>query len=63
MADKFTFSAGASLPEIQEEVASELAFITRSVSPLLLELGFPDDLDQVGNPRHEWLDYALLPNS
>lgn len=63
MADKFTFSAGTTLPEIQEEVASELAFITRSVSPLLLELGFPGDLDSVGNPRHEWLEDALLPNS
>ncbi len=63
MADKFTFSAGASLPEIQEEVASELAFITRFESPLLLELGFPGDLEQVGNPRHEWLEDALLPNS
>lgn len=63
MADKFTFSAGATLPEIQEEVASELAFITRFESPLLLELGFPGDLEQVGNPRHEWLEDALLPNS
>lgn len=63
MADKFTFSAGATLPEIAEEVASELAFITRSVSPLLVELGFPSDLDQVGNPRHEWQEDALLPNS
>lgn len=63
MADKFTFSAGTTLPEIAEEVASELAFITRSVSPLLLELGFPGGLDVVGNPRHEWLEDALLPNS
>jgi len=63
MADKFTFSAGATLPEIQEEVASELAFITRSESPLLIELGFPGDLESVGNPRHEWLEDALLPNS
>ena len=63
MADKFTFSAGTTLPEIAEEVASELAFITRSVSPLLVELGFPGDLDTVGSPRHEWLEDALLPNS
>lgn len=63
MPDKFTFSAGASLPEIPEDVASELGFITRSISPLLIELGFPDDTKTVHNPRHEWLEDALLPNS
>lgn len=63
MPDKFTFSAGPTLPEIAEDVASELAFITRYVSPLLLELGFPDNLKIVRNPRHEWLEEQLLPNS
>ena len=63
MAEKFTFSAGPNLPEIAEEVSSELAFITRSISPLLIELGFPDDLDVVENPKHEWEEEKLLPNS
>jgi hypothetical protein len=63
MADKFTFSAGTNLPEIAEEVASEIAFITRSLSPLLVELGFPGDLDQVGSTKHDWQEDALLPNS
>ncbi len=63
MPAKFTFTAGPTLPEIREEVASELAFITRSVSPLLIELGFPDDTKVVRNTRHRWLEEKLLPNS
>jgi len=63
MPAKFTTTAGPTLPEIREEVASELAFITRSVSPLLIALGFPDNLKTVFNIRHRWLEDALLPNS
>lgn len=63
MPEKFTFTAGPSLPEIAEEVSSELAFITRSISALLIELGFPDNLEVVENVRHEWEEEKLLPNS
>jgi len=63
MADKFTFSAGTNLPEIAEEVADELFFLTRHVSPLLLELGFPNNLKIVENTKHEWQEDALLPNT
>lgn len=63
MAEKFTFTAGTDLPELAEDVASELAFITRSISPLLIELGFPDDLDVVENTKHEWEEEKLLGNA
>ena len=63
MPAKFTFSAGTDLPEIREEVADELGFITRHVSPLLIELGFPNDLKVVRNVKHEWGEDALLGNS
>ena len=62
MADKFTFTAGTPL-EIAEEVATELAFITRSISPLLVEIGYPGDIEVVGNPVHSWGEDALLGNS
>ena len=62
MPDKFTFSAGSSLPEIAENVASEIAYITRSVSPLLVSLGFPDGLFQADNVRYEWLEESLNAN-
>jgi len=61
--DKLTFTAGTNLPEIAEDVASGIAMITRSVSPLLVYLGFPDDLVEAENVRHEWQEDALLPNS
>tara|TARA_Y100001972_G_C7662553_1_gene334399 strand:+ start:979 stop:2133 length:1155 start_codon:yes stop_codon:yes gene_type:complete len=62
MPDKFTFSAGSSLPEIQEDVSDEIAFITRSQSPLLVALGFPDGLFDAENIRYEWLEEALNAN-
>ena len=63
MPDKFTFSAGATLPEIAEEVDNELAFITRYISPLLVELGFPGNMKVVESTEHDWGEDALLPNS
>ena len=53
---------GLSLPEIAEDVASEIAYITRSVSPLLVSLGFPDGLFDVENVRYEWQEEALNAN-
>lgn len=62
MPAKFTTTAGPNLPEIEEEVASELAFITRHISPLLLAIGFPDNLKVIHNPKHSWQETALLGN-
>lgn len=63
MPDKFTFSAGTALPELPESVAPELAFLARTESPLLIALGWPDNVPQIVNIKHEWLEDALLPNS
>lgn len=63
MVDKFTFSAGATLPEIQDSVNPEIAFLTRTESALLALLGFPGGLGNAENVRHEWFEEALKPNS
>lgn len=63
MVDKFTFSAGATLPEIQDSVNPEIAFLTRTESALLALLGFPGGLGKAINVRHEWFEEALRPNS
>ena len=58
---KATYSAGASLPEIAEDVADIIGIISPFETPLL---------DHLGDPRraarstvHEWIEDALLPNT
>lgn len=60
---KATTTAGATLPELFESISDEIAFLTRSESPLLARLGFPGRVGNVGNVKHEWLQEALNPNS
>lgn len=62
MPDKFTFSAGADLPEIRDSVAPAIGFLTRIESPLLLALGWPE-LAIADNVKHEWLEEALKKNA
>lgn len=61
--EKTIYDAGATLPEIAEEVSSGLGFITRSVSPLLVAIGVPDAMKPVFNVKHEWMEEKLLANS
>lgn len=63
MADKTTYLAGPTLPEIMESVAPELAFQTRFASPLLFFLGWPTRVFNVENTKHSFMEDALLPNS
>jgi len=58
---KATYSAGATLPEIAEDVADIISIISPFETPFL---------DHLGDPRcaarstvHEWIEDALLPNS
>lgn len=58
---KATYDAGATLPEIAEDVADVIGLISPHETPLL---------DHLGDPRiaarstvHEWLEDALLPNT
>lgn len=63
MTDKYTFTAGSTLPEVAEDVAPEIAFLTRTISPVLVLLGMPGGLITATNVIHEWQEDALLPNS
>lgn len=63
MPDKFTTLAGQSIPEVHESVNETIAFLTRWESPLLAALGFPTRVKNVFNPRHEWLEESLVPDS
>lgn len=63
MTNKATYSQGSSLQELERWVDPELAMITRFTSPLLLMLGFPDNVPGVGSTHLEWLDDALKANS
>lgn len=58
---KATYSAGATLPELAEDVSDVIGIISPFETPLL---------DALGDPRraargtvHEWLEDALLPNT
>ncbi|RMH26186.1 MAG: hypothetical protein D6693_07705 [Planctomycetota bacterium] len=58
---KATYSAGASLPELAEDVSDIVGIISPFETPLL---------DHLGDPRraarstvHEWIEDALLPNT
>lgn len=58
---KATYSAGASLPEIAEDIADIVGLVSPFETPLL---------DHLGDPRraarstiHEWIEDSLLPNT
>jgi len=57
---KATYTAGATLPELAEDVADLVAIITPWATPLLDVLG--DPLREATSTRHEWLEDELLPN-
>src|SRR5438093_10006867 len=58
---KATYSAGATLPEIAEDVSDLVAINSPHETPLLDALG--DPARPARATVHEWLEDALLPNS
>jgi hypothetical protein len=57
---KATYSAGANLPEMAEDVADIIGLISPYETPLLDHLG---DANRVArSTRHEWLEDELLPS-
>ena len=58
---KATYSAGASLPEIAEDVSDLVAIVSPFETPLLDALGDPQA--EARSTHHEWLEDTLLPNS
>lgn len=57
---KATYSAGATLPEIAEDVADIIGIISPFETPLLDHLG--DPRRSARSTLHEWIEDALLPN-
>ncbi len=57
---KATYSAGATLPEIAEDVSDLIAIISPHETPLLDLLGDPQR--SATSTVHEWLEDSLLPN-
>jgi hypothetical protein len=58
---KATYSAGATLPEIAEDVSDLIAIVSPHETPLLDHLG--DPARQATSTIHEWLEDSLLPNT
>jgi hypothetical protein len=58
---KATYSAGATLPEIAEDVSDIIGIVSPYETPLLHHLGDPQRA--ATSTRHEWLEDALLPNT
>ena len=58
---KATYSAGASLPEIAEDVSDIIGIVSPYETPLLDHLG--DPLRPATSTYHEWLEDELLPNT
>jgi hypothetical protein len=58
---KATYSAGASLPEIAEDVSDIITLVSPFETPLLDHLGDPQR--EATSTIHEWLEDALLPNT
>lgn len=63
MPSKTVYNAGASYPELYESVDPVIGFMSKFDSPLLLALGYPNALENIFNPRHEWVEERLNPNS
>jgi hypothetical protein len=57
---KATYSAGATLPELAEDVSDLIGIISPYETPLLDALG--DPLREATSTHHEWLEDSLLPN-
>lgn len=58
---KSTYSAGASLPELAEDVSDIIGIVSPYETPLLDHLGDPARM--ATSTVHEWLEDSLLPNS
>lgn len=58
---KSTYTAGASLPEIAEDVADIVGLVSPFETPLLDHLG--DATSPATSTVHEWLEDSLLPNT
>ncbi len=58
---KATYSAGATLPELAEDVSDIIGLISPFETPLLDHLGDPRRAAR--STLHEWLEDALLPNT
>lgn len=58
---KATYSAGATLPELAEDVADVIGIVSPFETPLLDHLG--DAPRAAGSTIHEWLETELLPNT
>lgn len=58
---KATYSAGASLPEIAEDVSDLVGIVSPFETPLLDALGDPQT--EARSTHHEWLEDSLLPNT
>jgi len=56
---KATYSAGAALPEIAEDVADIIGIVSPYETPLLDHLGDPQR--SATSTVHEWLEDSLLP--
>jgi hypothetical protein len=57
---KATYSAGATLPELAEDVGDLIGIVSPYETPLLDALG--DPLREATSTHHEWLEDELLPN-
>lgn len=58
---KATYSAGASLPEVAEDVSDIIGIVSPFETPLLDHLGDPQR--SATSTVHEWLEDSLLPNT
>lgn len=57
---KATYTAGAALPELAEDVSDVISIVSPYETPLLDALG--DPLRAASSTHHEWLEDELLPN-
>ncbi len=57
---KATYSAGATLPELAEDVSDLIGIISPYETPLLDALG--DPMREATSTHHDWLEDELLPN-
>lgn len=57
---KATYTSGASLPELAEDVSDVISIVSPFETPLLDVLG--DPLRAATSTHHEWLEDELLPN-
>jgi len=58
---KATYAAGASLPEIAEDVSDLVGIVSPFETPLLDALGDPQV--EARSTHHEWIEDTLLPNT